>query len=207
VNVKVYDIKGREVEEMELDKDIFSGEINQAVLRKAVLAYQSNQRQGTACTKTRGEVRGGGRKPWVQKGTGRARVGSIRSPIWVGGGTVFGPKSRSFKYSLSKRIKRLALRDALRKKINEGLFFVLNEFLIEEPKTKRMVEFLNNFSVKGKALLIVDRWNDNMKKASSNLKNLELNLVRLVCAFDVLACDSVFITKQALAKLEERLKR
>jgi len=207
VNVKVYDIKGREVEEMELDKDIFSGEINQAVLREAVLAYQSNQRQGTACTKTRGEVRGGGRKPWIQKGTGRARAGSIRSPIWVGGGTVFGPKPRSFKYPLSRRIKRLALRDALRKKINEGLFFVLNEFLIEEPKTKRMVEFLNNFSVEGKVLLIVDRWNDNMKKASSNLKNLELNLAHLVCAFDVLACDSVFITKQALAKLEERLKR
>ncbi|MCD6082688.1 50S ribosomal protein L4 [Candidatus Aerophobetes bacterium] len=192
---------------MELDKDIFSGEINQAVLREAVLAYQSNQRQGTACTKTRGEVRGGGRKPWIQKGTGRARAGSIRSPIWVGGGTVFGPKPRSFKYPLSRRIKRLALRDALRKKINEGLFFVLNEFLIEEPKTKRMVEFLNNFSVEGKVLLIVDRWNDNMKKASSNLKNLELNLAHLVCAFDVLACDSVFITKQALAKLEERLKR
>ncbi len=207
MNVKVYDIKGREVEEMELDKDIFSGEINQAVLREAVLAYQSNQRQGTACTKTRGEVRGGGRKPWIQKGTGRARAGSIRSPIWVGGGTVFGPKPRSFKYPLSRRIKRLALRDALRKKINEGLFFVLNEFLIEEPKTKRMVEFLNNFSVEGKVLLIVDRWNDNMKKASSNLKNLELNLAHLVCAFDVLACDSVFITKQALAKLEERLKR
>jgi len=207
VNVKVYDIKGREVEEMELDKDIFSGEINQAVLREAVLAYQSNQRQGTACTKTRGEVRGGGRKPWIQKGTGRARAGSIRSPIWVGGGTAFGPKPRSFKYPLPKRIKRLALRDALRKKINEGLFFVLNEFLIEEPKTKRMVEFLNNFSVEGKVLLIVDRWNDNMKKASSNLKNLELNLAHLVCAFDVLACDSVFITKQALAKLEERLKR
>jgi len=207
VNVKVYDIKGREVEEMELDKDIFSGEINQAVLREAVLAYQSNQRQGTACTKTRGEVRGGGRKPWIQKGTGRARAGSIRSPIWVGGGTAFGPKPRSFKYPLPRRIKRLALRDALRKKINEGLFFVLNEFLIEEPKTKRMVEFLNNFSVEGKVLLIVDRWNDNMKKASSNLKNLELNLAHLVCAFDVLACDSVFITKQALAKLEERLKR
>lgn len=207
MNVKVYDIKGREVEEMELDKDIFSGEINQAVLREAVLAYQSNQRQGTACTKTRGEVRGGGRKPWIQKGTGRARAGSIRSPIWVGGGTAFGPKPRSFKYPLPRRIKRLALRDALRKKINEGLFFVLNEFLIEEPKTKRMVEFLNNFSVEGKVLLIVDRWNDNMKKASSNLKNLELNLAHLVCAFDVLACDSVFITKQALAKLEERLKR
>jgi len=207
VNVKVYDMKAKEVETVELNRDVFLGEVNQTVLREAILAYQRNQRQGTACTKTRGEVRGGGRKPWMQKGTGRARVGSIRSPIWVGGGTTFGPRPRSFRYALSKRIRRLALRDALRRKIRDGGFFVLNEFSIEEPKTKRMVEFLNSFSIKGKTLLIVNRWDDNVKKASSNLKDLKISLSHLVCAFDVLVCDNIFITTEALTKLEERLKR
>ncbi|RLE14037.1 50S ribosomal protein L4, partial [Candidatus Aerophobetes bacterium] len=142
---KIYNMQGEEVGSYELD-DIFQGEVNQPILREAFLSYQTNIRQGTVSTKTRGEVSGGGRKPWPQKGTGRARAGSIRSPLWVGGGTVFGPRPRRFSYSLSKKKKKLALVSSLRLKIQEKKMFIVDELKVDKGKTKEMVSFLNNFS-------------------------------------------------------------
>ena len=190
-----------------LDEDIFKGEINRWVLREAILAHQTNRRRGTASTKTRGEVSGGGRKPFAQKGTGRARAGTIRSPLWVGGGVVFGPKSRSFEYSLPKKTKRLVFKSSLRKKLKENLFFVLDSLELEEPKTRKMVEFLSHFPVKGRSLLILEEWDEKIRRATSNLPNLRISLAYLVSAYDILFHQSVFITRGALRKMEERLRK
>lgn len=207
---KVYDMQGRQVGSCELDDDIFQGEVNQPVLREVVLAYQANIRQGTASTKTRGEVSGGGRKPWPQKGTGRARAGSIRSPLWVGGGIVFGPKPRSFNYSLPKKKRKLALISSLRLKIKEGRMFVIDKLRVEKGKTKEMVSFLKNFSkivdTDGKILFIVDQKDEKVQRASSNIKNLNLIQASNVCGYHVLYHDSIFLTQDSLSKLIERLK-
>ena len=206
MKTKVYNMQGEEIGEIQLSDDIFQGEVKESLLREAVLAYQTNRRQGTASTKTRGEVSGGGRKPWIQKGTGRARAGSIRSPLWRGGGVVFGPKPKDFKYSLSKKVKCLALKSSLRKKIKEDSLFILDELSLKRPKTKEMVKFLDSFSLKGRTLIIADKWDEVIKRASSNLKDLRVILPRLVCALDVLYYDTVFVTKEALRELEARLK-
>jgi len=176
MEVKVYNMQGKEVEKISLDKDVFEGEINQAVLREAVLAYEAARRQGTASTKSRSEVRGGGRKPWMQKGTGRARAGSIRSPLWVGGGVVFGPKPRSFRYSLPQKVKRLALKFSLRKRLKERSLFVLDKVSVNKGKTREMAEFLQRLGLEGKTLLILDKWDERIMRSSSNLKNLTLCL-------------------------------
>jgi large subunit ribosomal protein L4 len=206
MKVKVYNMQGEEIEEIQLSDDIGQGEIKESLLREVVLAYQANQRQGTVSTKTRSEVRGGGRKPWIQKGTGRARAGSIRSPIWRGGGITFGPKPRNFKYSLSKRTKCSALKSSLRKKVKDGSVFILDKISLNGPKTKEMAKFLDSFSLKGRSLIIVNKWDDSLRRASSNIKGLRITLARLVCTFDILFYDNVFVTKEALGELEARLK-
>lgn len=207
MQLPLYNVEGKKAGKITLDEDIFKGEINRWVLREAILAHQTNRRRGTASTKTRGEVRGGGRKPFVQKGTGRARAGTIRSPLWVGGGIVFGPKSRSFEYSLSKRTKRLVFKSSLRKKLKENLFFILDSLELEEPKTRKMVEFLSHFPVKGRSLLILEEWDEKIRRATSNLPNLRISLAYLVSAYDILFHQSVFITRGALRKMEERLRK
>ncbi len=207
MQLPLYNVEGKKNGKITLDEDIFKGEINRWVLREEILAHQINRRRGTASTKTRGEVRGGGRKPFVQKGTGRARAGTIRSPLWVGGGIVFGPKSRSFEYSLSKRTKRLVFKSSLRKKLKENLFFILDSLELEEPKTRKMVEFLSHFPVKGRSLLILEEWDEKIRRATSNLPNLRISLAYLVSAYDILFHQSVFITRGALRKMEERLRK
>jgi len=206
MKAKVYNMQGEEIEEIQLSDDIFQGEIKESLLREAVLAYQANQRQGTVFTKTRGEVRGGGRKPWVQKGTGRARAGSIRSPIWRGGGIAFGPKPRSFKHFLSKKMRCLALKSSLRKKVKDGSLFIVDKLLLKRPKTREMAKFLDSFSPKGRSLIIMDKWDDNIKRASSNIKDLRVTLARVVCVVDILSYDNVLVTKGALQELGMRLK-
>ncbi|MEA3485616.1 MAG: 50S ribosomal protein L4, partial [Candidatus Aerophobetes bacterium] len=166
MKAKVYNMQGKEIEEIQLSDDIGQGEIKESLLREAVLAYQANQRQGTASTKTRSEVKGGGKKPWIQKGTGRARAGSIRSPIWRGGGIVFGPKPRSFKHFLSKKARCSALKSSLRKKVKDGSLFILDKTSLKEPKTKEMAKFLDSFSLKGRSLIIMDKWDDTLRRAS-----------------------------------------
>lgn len=203
----LYDAKGKRAGDITLDKDIFEGDINRWILREVILAHHTNQRRGTASTKGRSEVRGGGRKPFAQKGTGRARAGTIRSPLRVGGGVTFGPKPRNFKYSLPKKTKRLAFRCSLRKKLKENSLFVLDKVKLNEPKTREMAKFLSQFPVEGKTLLILEKWNEKIRRATSNLKHLQVRLAPLVSAYDILSHESVLVTRGALKRIEDRLKK
>jgi len=206
----VYNMQGEKVGIYELDDNIFAGEVNQPVLREAYIAYLANQRQGTVSTKTRAEVSGGGRKPWPQKGTGRARAGSIRSPLWVGGGIVFGPKPRDFSYKLPKKKKRLALISALRLKVEERKMFLLDKLHVEKGKTKEIASFLANFAkiskVDGRNLLVTPNTDEMLRRASSNIKNLRLVMANNVCGYDILCHDNIFFTKESLERLVKRLK-
>jgi len=203
---KIYNIQAEEVSNFELDEEIFVGEVNQPILREMVLAHQSNLRQGTASTKSRREVSGGGRKPWIQKGTGRARAGSIRSPLFVGGGIAFGPKPRNFNYPLSKKKKRLALKSSLRIKIKERSFCVLDRFGVDGGKTREVVAFLNSFSVKGKTLILLDSIDEKVRRACANLKNVDVGFVSKVSGYDILTHDNLFLTQVCVDKLTERLR-
>jgi len=206
METKVYNMQGKEVEVLSLDEDIFEGKIRSSVLREAVLAYRASHRQGTASTKSRAQVKGGGRKPWIQKGTGRARAGSRRSPLWVGGGIVFGPRPRNFRYHLPQKIKKIALKSSLRKKIKEGGFIVLDRISVKNGKTKEMVEFLQRLSLKGKTLLVLEEPNEGIIRSSSNLKNLCLSSAFCLSAYDILSHKNICITKGALAHIVERLR-
>ncbi|RLE15409.1 50S ribosomal protein L4 [Candidatus Aerophobetes bacterium] len=206
----VYNMQGEKIGSCGLEDDIFAGEVNQPLLREAVLAYQTNLRQGTVSTKTRGEVSGGGRKPWPQKGTGRARAGSIRSPLWVGGGVVFGPKPRNFSYPLPKKKRKLALVSALRLKIKERKLFILDKLAIEKGKTKEMASFLANFvktdDHKEKSLVVVSEKDEKLKRASSNIKTLRLVMADNLSACHILFHDNVFFTQESIMRLVKRLK-
>lgn len=203
---KIYNMQAEEVGDFQLNEEIFGGEISQPILREVVLNHQGNLRQGTSSTKSRGEVSGGGRKPWIQKGTGRARAGSIRSPLWVGGGIAFGPKPRNFRWSLPKKKKRLALKSSLRMKIKEEHFFVLDRFKVNEGKTKEVVAFLNNFSTRGKTLILLDSIDEKVRRACANLKDVEVGFISKVSGYDVLTHNNLFLTKSSVDKLTERLK-
>lgn len=207
---KVYNMSGEQVGTCELDSGIFQGEVNQPLLREAIIAYQANLRQGTASTKSRNEVRGGGRKPWPQKGTGRARAGSIRSPLWVGGGVAFGPKPRDFSHKLPKKKRKLALVSALRLKLQEGRLFILDNLAIEQGKTREMASFLKNFSQitsqDGKTLIVIDRKDEKILRASSNIKDLGIALASNICGYNVISFENLFFTQSSLSKLTERLK-
>lgn len=203
----LYDAKGKRAGDITLDKDIFEGDINRWILREVILAHHTNQRRGTASTKGRSEVRGGGRKPFAQKGTGRARAGTIRSPLRVGGGVTFGPKPRSFEYSLPKKTKRSAFKSSLRKKLRENSLFVLDKVKLNEPKTREMAKLLSQFPVEGKTLLILEKWNEKIRRATSNLKHLQVRLAPLVSAYDILSHESVLVTRGALKRIEDRLKK
>lgn len=207
MQVPLYDTKGERAGDITLDKDIFEGDINRWILREVILAHHTNQRRGTASTKSRSEVAGGGRKPFAQKGTGRARAGTIRSPLRVGGGVTFGPKPRSFEYSLPKKTRRSAFRSSLRKKLRENSLFVLDKVKLNEPKTREMAKLLSQLPVEGKTLLILEKWNEKIKRATSNLKHLQVRIAPLVSAYDILSHESVLVTRGALSKIEDRLKK
>ncbi len=206
METKVYNMQGEEVEVLSLEEDIFGGKIRPSVLREAVLAYRVSHRQGTASTKSRAQVKGGGRKPWIQKGTGRARAGSIRSPLWVGGGIVFGPRPRNFRYHLPQKIKKIALKSSLRKKLREGGLIILDWISIKNGKTKEMAGFLQRLSLEGKTLLVLEEPNEKIIRSASNLKNLRLSAAFCLSAYDILSHKNVCITKGALAQIVERLK-
>lgn len=207
METKVYNMQGEEVEVLSLDEDIFEGEIRPWVLREAVLAYRASHRQGTASTKSRAQVRGGGKKPWSQKGTGRARVGSIRSPLWVGGGIVFGPKPRNFRYCLPQKIKKIALKTSLRKKLREGGLIILDRVSIKNGKTKEMAGFLRSLSLKGKTLLVLEKPNEKIIRSASNLENLRLSPAFCLNAYDILSHKNICITKGALLQIVDRLRK
>ncbi|WP_040985093.1 50S ribosomal protein L4 [Oceanobacillus jeddahense] len=196
---------GSNVGEIELNDAVFGIEPNTHVLHQAVVMQRASLRQGTHDVKNRSEVRGGGRKPWRQKGTGRARQGSIRSPQWVGGGTVFGPTPRSYSYKLPKKVRRLALKSALSSKVNEEGLFVLEAITIDAPKTKEVVNILNGLKVEEKALIVLSEKNETIARSANNLQNVKVLTVEELNVLDLLTHDKLIITKDAAEKAGEVL--
>jgi large subunit ribosomal protein L4 len=200
-NVAVYNMDGKEIEKIELIETIFNVEVRQHLIHMAVVQYLANQRQGTKSTKTRAEVRGGGRKPWKQKGTGRARQGSIRSPQWKGGGVVFAPKPRDFSFKLNKKVKKLALKCALSSKAQESKIIVLDELKFEAIKTKQMKTVLENLKLE-KALFVLDGENKNVILSSRNIPNIKTAGVNEINVYDILKYDTLVLTRDAVNKIE-----
>ena len=204
--VAVYDMTGAKTGEIELNDSVFGVEINEAVVHQAVVMQLASQRHGTHATKTRSMVRGGGRKPWKQKGTGRARAGSIRSPLWVGGGVAFGPHPRSYKFSMPRKVRRLAIKSALTAKVNDGGLLIVEDINFAAPRTKDVVKFLGNFEASdNKALIITVDQNDNVVKSSRNIPGVKAINTMGLNVFDLLHHDKVLVTKDAVAKIEEVL--
>ncbi len=201
--VAIYDIANKKVGDLELNESIFGVEVNEALLHQAVVMQLASQRLGTHATKTRGLVRGGGRKPWKQKGTGRARSGSTRSPIWVGGGTVFGPAPRSYAFRMPRKQRRLAIMCALSDKVQSGDFVVLDSIDFAAPKTKEMVKMLNDFSVDSKALIITAGEAENVEKSSRNIPGVKAINTNGLNVYDILNHNKLFITKDAITRIEE----
>ncbi|WP_337609751.1 50S ribosomal protein L4 [Acidaminococcus fermentans] len=205
--VAVYDITGKQTgEEIELMDYVFGVEFNEAVVHQAVVMQQANERQGTHATKTRGMVRGGGRKPWKQKDTGRARAGSVRSPLWVGGGTVFGPAPRSHAKDMPRKARRLAIRCALSAKVAEGALVVVDNLTFDAPKTKDAVAMLTGFEAADKkALIITDGENENVEKSSRNIEKVKALSNDCLNVYDILNAEKVLLAKDAVARIEEVL--
>ena len=201
--INVMNINGQNVGEIELCDSIFNVEVNEHVLYEAVKCQLANRRQGTQSAKTRAEVRGGGRKPWKQKGTGRARQGSTRSVQWVGGGVAFAPKPRSYKYTLPKKVRRLAMKCALSSKVQNNEIIVLDALTMDAPKTKEFVAILNNIKASRKALVVTAEKNENVIKSAANIPNVETALVNTINVYDILKYDSFIITTDAVKKVEE----
>ena len=201
--VDVYNMDGQKVGDMILSDDVFGVEVNKTVMHAAVVNILANARQGTQSTKTRAEVRGGGRKPWRQKGTGRARHGSIRSPQWVGGGVALGPKPRSYSYTLPKKVKRLALKSALTSKVLENNIMVLDELKLEAIKTKEMAKVLDKLNVDTSALIVLPAVDENVIKSSRNISGVKTALVNTINTYDILRYKKFIATREAIAKIEE----
>lgn len=201
--VAVYNVSGEQVSEIELKDNVFGIEVNEHVLYEVVKNQLANKRQGTQSAKTRAEVRGGGRKPWRQKGTGRARHGSIRSPLWVGGGVTFAPKPRDYSYTLPKKVRRLAMKSALTSKVNSQEIIVLDELNLDAPKTKEMASILKNLKVEKKALIVMGDKNDAVIRSARNIPGIETASVNTLNVYDILKYDKFIITKDAVQKVEE----
>lgn len=224
-NVALLNMEGNEIGQVELNETVFGvTEINKPLLHQVVLNYLANQRQGTQSTKTRGEVRGGGRKPWKQKGTGRARQGSIRASQWVHGGVALGPKPRSYKYSLPRKLKRVALRNALSSKVLTNSLVVVDQLTLNEIKTKNMVKVLSNLKLNGqvelerpvvsvksdaakyraeKVLIVLPNSDENVILSSRNLPNVSVAYTNTINTYDILYFDKILVTKDAADKIGE----
>ena len=201
--VDMYNVDGKKVGDIDLKEEIFGIEPNQDVVHEAIVNFLANQRQGTQSTKTRAEVRGGGRKPWKQKGTGRARQGSIRAPHWVKGGIAFGPKPRSYKYTLNKKVKRLALKSVFSSKVLENQLVVLDTFNFAEIKTKNMIKVLENLKVNEKVLIVIPENDLNVQKSAKNIPGTKVCLVNTINVYDMVKYSKLIVTKQAIEKIEE----
>lgn len=200
--VALYNTNGEQVGEVELKEDIFGVPVHGPVLHDAVVMQLAGRRRGTHDTKTRAEVQGGGRKPWRQKGTGRARHGTIRSPIWRGGGVVFGPHPRDYSYSLPKKVRRLALKSALSAKVQAGDLLVLEELSLEQPRTKDMVKILNNLKVEDALVVTADK-DATVEKSARNIPNIKPLKATGLNVYDILAYDKLVMTRDAVARVEE----
>ena len=203
--VATYNQSGVKVGEIQLNDAVFGVEVNEAVMHQAVVRKLSNERLGTHATKTRGMVRGGGRKPWKQKGTGRARAGSSRSPIWIGGGTTFGPQPRSYYKAMPRKARRLSVKSALSDKVNNSELYVLEEITLAAPKTKEVLNILNNFNVGDAKVLFIIEVDLNVERSARNIQGVKALACEGMNIFDLLHHDKLFITKGAVAKIEEVL--
>jgi large subunit ribosomal protein L4 len=201
--VSVYDMKGKVVAETEISDLVFGITPNEAVMHSAVVNYLANQRQGTQSTLTRTEVSGGGRKPWRQKGTGHARQGSIRAPQWTHGGVALGPKPRDYRFSLNKKVKRLAMKSALSSKALSSELIVLDSIKMDEFKTKTIVEMLKALNVEGKALIVMPEVDKKVIKSASNIPGVKTTLVNTLNVYDILNYDKFIVVQDAVAKIEE----
>ncbi len=201
--IDVYDINGKKVKELELNEAVFGIEPNEAVVHSVLVNFLANQRQGTQNTKTRSEVSGGGKKPWRQKGTGRARQGSIRAPQWIKGGIALGPKPRSYKYTVNKKERALAIRSVLSAKVLENELVVVDNIPLKEIKTKEMVKALNNLKVEGKALIMLPTKNENIQKSARNIEGVKTTLVETINVYDLLKYNKLVVTEDTVKKLEE----
>ena len=202
-NVKVYDMTGKETGTLELNDNIFGVEVNVSLLHEAVKNYLANQRQGTQSTKTRTEVRGGGKKSFRQKGTGRARQGSIRAPQWYHGGVALGPKPRSYRYSMNKKAKRGAMKSAFSCKVQEGKFIVLDALSFEQAKTKNMVAVLKALNVADKSLVVLPAPDVNVVRSAKNIPGVKTLYVNTLNVYDIMNHDNFIVTKEAVQKIEE----
>ena len=201
--LSVVNVEGKKVGDITLSDEIFGIEPNEFAVHEVVKNYLANQRQGTQSAKTRAEVRGGGRKPFRQKGTGRHRQGSSTDPTQVGGGVVFAPKPRSYRYSLNKKLKRLALKSALSAKLADKELIVVDEFKFEEPKTKEMVKVLENIKADKKALIVMDEKDDNVVRSASNIPGVRTALVSTMNVYEIVNHYTLVLTKAAAKKIEE----
>lgn len=203
--VALYNMEGTKTGDMEVSDAIFAAEVNKSVLHQVVVNYLANQRQGTQSTKTRTEARGGGIKPWRQKGTGRARQGSIRAPQWTGGGVALGPKPRSYRFSVNKKIKKIALKSALSAKYADYKVFVIDELAVDEIKTAKIVALLKGLDVNSKALIVTADADEKVYKSARNIKGVTPTHVGTLNTYDVLNNDAFIVSKDAIAKIEEVL--
>lgn len=201
--VDVYDVDGKKVKSIELKEEVFGIKPNDAVVHSVLVNYLANQRQGTQSTKTRSEVRGGGKKPWRQKGTGRARQGSIRAPQWIKGGIALGPKPRSYKYRVNRKEKQLAIRSLLSSKVLENALTVVDKFDFKEIKTKQVVNALNNLKVEGKTLIMIPEKDEILQRSARNIENVRTISVSTINVFDLIKYNNLVLTVDTVKKLEE----
>ena len=204
MKIKVIDLNGEKLEELELSDKVFGIKPNAGALRQYIRVYYANQRQGTSSTKTRAEVSGGGRKPWAQKGTGRSRQGSIRSPIWVHGGVAHGPKPKSWALTVSKGVRELALKSILSQKMTDKKIIVLDKVKIEKPNTKDFVKTVEKLKLDGKTILVWLKKDENLMKSARNIPGFYLVNAGTLGAFDVIRSDNILFLKDALLNVEER---
>ena len=201
--IDVYNIEGKKVSNIELADSVFGIEPNEKIVHSVLVNYMANQRQGTANTKTRAEVSGGGRKPWKQKGTGRARQGSIRAPQWFKGGIALGPKPRDYSYRVNKKERRLAVKSVLSSKVLENNLVVVDAMNFDAIKTKNMVSALSNLKVEGKTLIVLPEKNENVQKSARNIEGVKTSLVNTINVYDLLKYNKLILTVDAVKSLEE----
>ena len=201
--IDVYNIEGKKVSDIELADSVFGIEPNEKIVHSVLVNYMANQRQGTSNTKTRAEVSGGGRKPWKQKGTGRARQGSIRSPQWFKGGIALGPKPRDYSYRVNKKERRLAVRSVLSSKVLENNLVVVDSMNFDAIKTNNMVSALNNLIVEGKTLIVLPEKNENVQTSARNIEGVKTSLVNTINVYDLLKYNKLVLTVDAVKSLEE----
>lgn len=202
-SIDVFNIQGKKVNTLELSETVFGKEVNEALVHSVIVNYLANQRQGTQSTKTRSEVRGGGKKPWKQKGTGRARHGSVRSPIWMGGGIALGPKPRSYKYKMNKKEKQNAIKMILSDKVANNALIVLDELKLEEIKTKSIVNVMNNLKIAGRTLILLPEKDEVVLRSARNIEKMLVSNVDVLNVYELLNNKQVITTVDTIKKLEE----